>query len=84
MVPGPKKRFTFGLVAKDGSDIEVKSLVYFVPGLGRVTCGISAITNGDEVQFGLMCDENQFTEGRADLFVRYVEEIYTALPQALK
>ena len=59
LVPGPKEQFTFGIEsAKDGKDVVVRSLVYFVPGLGRVSCGISAITNGDKIQFGLMCDQN--------------------------
>ena len=59
LVPGPKKRFSLGIRDFTGQkDVEVTSLVYFVPGLGRVTCGISAITNGDTIQFGLLCDRN--------------------------
>ena len=57
LVPGPKERFSFGILdSDDNEDVRVNSLVYFVPGLGRVTCGISAITNGDRVSIGLMCD----------------------------
>ena len=59
LVPGPTHKFTFNLPrATSFQDIQVNSLVYFVPGLGRVTCGISAISHGDDVCFGLMCDSN--------------------------
>ena len=51
LVPGPRNKFSFGLPSADdpSQDVQVESLVYFVPGLGRVTAGISAITNGDNV-----------------------------------
>ena len=50
MVPGPKKPFTFAIKDSGGiEDLLVKDLVYFVPGLGRVSCGISAITNGSTI-----------------------------------
>ena len=78
IVPGSRKALQIGVEAEDGNgDITVKGLVYFVPGLGRVTCGISAIANGDNVQVGLMCDKSQFTEGRAEKFIKIFEELYT-------
>ena len=56
LVPGPKDKFTLAIPDSSGEACTVTSLVYFVPGLGHVTSGISAITNGSSLQVGLMCD----------------------------
>ena len=83
IVPGSRKTLSVGVEAEKGGDLQVTELAYAVPGMGRVTCGISAITNGDNIQIGIMCDKSQFTEGRADKFIKIYEELFTEIVKSL-
>jgi hypothetical protein len=48
-VPGPRKPLVF-------RGLGVRELFYFVPGSGRLACGISTITHGMNLQFAVNCD----------------------------
>lgn len=76
IVPGPKKPFRFAIKGESGENVEVKSLSYFVPGQGRVGNGISVITNGKQVQVGVLCDTSYFKGDAHKRFVKLFEEMF--------
>lgn len=64
IVPGKREPYVFDCANKDRAEIEVRSLVYFVPGQGRLANGVSVITHGKHLQLGVMADSTYWTGGQ--------------------
>ena len=68
-VPGPRKPLVFrGLCARE--------LFYFVPGSGRLACGISTITHGMKLQLAINCDTSYLQNGLDRELVTRFEKIF--------
>ena len=73
IVPGSK--VPLNLAYKE-IPVKVNSLVYFVPGQGRLGNGISIITNGDYLQLGMLSDTSYFPGDTQSRFVKLFELLF--------
>ena len=69
VVPGKKEPYVFDFPNQHSNEkgktevgVLVRSLVYFVPGQGRLANGISVITHGGHMQIGVMSDTSYWPE----------------------
>jgi hypothetical protein len=62
IVPGKKTPYVFDIANKGGHGVKVHSLVYFVPGSGRIANGVSVVTHGDTMGVGVMADTSYWGE----------------------
>lgn len=83
VVPGKRDPYVFDLANKDSHGIQVRSLVYFVPGSARLGNGVAVITHGNKMQLGLMADTSYWTEDK-DSHQRFVETFEKFFEKAVK
>jgi len=68
-VPGPIKPLVF-------RGLSVRELFYFVPGSGRLACGISIITHGTKLQLAVNCDTSYLQNGLEKELISRFETIF--------
>ena len=80
VVPGKKAPYVFDFynTSKGATGgVTVRSLVYFVPGTGRLANGISAITHGGKVQLGVCSDSSYWPEDQHhQRFIKIFEQVF--------